>query len=200
MTEIKDTRTVKELSFDYYETTMSNFLVSLYGLEPENAFKQISDEINPIYWIIGHCATHLDNVFNFQCQDKRQCNEEQLKFFGYGVQKEKIVKEKPISFVDLLDLFISIYEGSLEYLKKLPEEKYRLLPESNEKPWEEPVTEGIRRVVLHLMGHMGQITTIRRNLGNPVPMGFVAGMKTESREKIYENWTKWWSENKDNFS
>lgn len=199
--QVKDNRSLKEFALDTLEIVICNFTVSLYGIEPENITKQISKDSNHIFWILGHCASHLDVVFGLQCQGKSLLKEEQHKYFSYGIDKEVAHTKPEISYSDFMELFLKITENTFEYLEKLPEEEFRELPQNlGEKSGKESILMGIQRVALHLMGHMGQITTIRRKLGNPVPMAFVAGMTKESRNSRNDKYRKWWNENKEKFT
>ena len=198
---IIDNRNEKQIAIDLFEIAESNLFVSLYGLKKKDLLKQISPETNHIFWIFGHCATHLDQVFGKLCLGKNWFEEEQLKFFAYGVNKDLAHKEPSISFQELVETYLDLTSKVSKYLKELSEEKFREKPEKQEKSERiESLIDCLVRVALHYMGHMGQITLIRRTYGNPVPMGFVAGIATESREKIKENWLKWWNENKNEFS
>ena len=50
----------------------------------ENIIKQLSEDSNHIFWILGHCASHMDIVFGQQCQGKGFLTEEQHKHFSYS--------------------------------------------------------------------------------------------------------------------
>ena len=196
-----DTRTLKEFAIDTYEIVIRNFMVSLYRLEPELVTKQISEDTNHIFWILGHCASHIDIVFGEQCQGKSILSKDQHKHFGYGIEKEIAHQNPTISYADFMEDFLKISENGLEFLQNLPDENFRELPKfANGKGNQVSILMEIQIIALHLMGHMGQITAIRRKLGNPVPMGFVAGKAKESRDKINENYRKWWTENKTSFT
>jgi len=198
--QIKDNRSMKEFALDTLETVICNFMISLQGIEPENITKQLSEDSNHIFWILGHCTSHIDIVFGLHCQGKGLLSEEQHKHFSYGIAKEIAHTKPAISYYDFMELFLKITENTFDYLEKLPEEKFRDLPQNlGEKSFKESIFMCVQRVALHLMGHMGQITIIRRKLGNPVSMGFVAGMKRESRNSINDKYIKWWNENKEKF-
>ncbi len=201
MTETSsDKRNVKELSITLLEIADCNLLLSTIGLEKEQVLKQIGKEVNHIAWIVGHCASHMDIIFGELCQGKRQLTEEESIIYAYGVSKDKINKGLPTSFKDLVESYLKIREEAFDYLNKLPEEKYREVPEADAgKQVKESIMQVIQRVALHYMGHMGQIILIRRAIGNP-GFGFVAGMSKENREKRIDQWMKWWEENKEKFS
>ena len=163
--QIIDNRSLKEFALDTLETVICNFMVSLQGIEPENTTKQLSEDSNHIFWILGHCASHMDIVFGLQCQGKSLLTEEQHKHFSYGIDKEIAHTKPEISYSDFMELFLKIIEITFDYLEKLPEEKFRELPKNlGEKSQKESIFTAIQRVALHLMGHMGQITSIRRKL------------------------------------
>jgi len=195
-----DRRTIKELSITLLEIADCNLLLSTIGLEKEQVLKQIDEEVNPIGWIFGHCASHMDYIFGELCQGKHSLTEEESKCYAYGVSKDKVNEGLPTSFKDLIEKYLKIREKAFDYLKKLPEEKFREVPEADAgKQAKESVMQAIQRVALHYMGHMGQIILIRRSIGNP-GFGFVAGMSKENREKRIAQWMKWWEENKEDFS
>ncbi len=199
--QIKDNRNLKEFALDTLKIVTCNFLTSFSGIESENITKQITKDSNHIFWIFGHCASHMDIAFGLSCQGKGLLTKEQHKHFGYGIDKEIAHTIPEQSFHDFMELFLIIIENTFEFLDKLAEENFRDLPRNlSEKRQKESVLLTIQRVSLHLMGHMGQITAIRRKLGNPVPMGFVAGMTKESRKSINDKYRKWWNENKEKFT
>ncbi|NPE07783.1 MAG: DinB family protein [Asgard group archaeon] len=195
-----DKRNIKELSIILLEIADLNFLLSTIGLEKEQVLKQIVKEVNHITWIFGHCASHMDYIFGGLCQGKRLLTEEESEAYAYGVSKDKINEGLPNTFKDLIERYLKIRKETFDYLNKLPEEKYREVPEADAgKQTKESVMQAIQRVALHYMGHMGQIILIRRSIGNP-GFGFVAGMTKENREKRIDQWMKWWEENKEKFS
>ena len=195
-----DKRDIKELSITLLEIADCNLLLSTIGLVEEQVLKQIGEEVNHITWIFGHCASHMDYIFGELCQGKRLLIEEENDAYAYGVSKEKINEGLPNTFKDLIEKYLKIRKEAFDYLNKLPEEKYREVPEADAgKQAKESVMQAIQRVALHYMGHMGQIILIRRSIGNP-GFGFVAGMSKENREKRIDQWMKWWEENKEKFS
>ncbi|MFW9922856.1 MAG: DinB family protein [Candidatus Thorarchaeota archaeon] len=197
--DIIDERNEKELSIDFLEIAEFNLFLSLYDLKPAEIRKQVSPEINHIYWIFGHCITHMDSVFCFECQDFRIFNENELKYFGYGTKKEDIMKDEPLTYVELIDKFLELSKKTKKYLAELPAEKFRIPPEKNQSEnVVEPLYSSIQRVALHIMGHMGQIIMIRRLLGNP-GKSFVAGIDREQRRKNFINLENWWKENKSKY-
>jgi len=61
-----DTRSLKEFAIDVLETAYVNLLQTLWGIKPTIVDSQIDPEINPIIWIVGHCAAHMDRQFLLQ--------------------------------------------------------------------------------------------------------------------------------------
>ncbi|NHJ32448.1 MAG: DinB family protein [Asgard group archaeon] len=197
---INDKRNVKELSITLLEIADCNLLLSIINLEKEQVMKQIGDEVNPIAWIFGHCASHMDFICGELCQGYRRLSEKEGACYSFGVSKEEINEGLPTSFMELVESYLLIRKDAFDYLYKLPEEKFRQVPEADAgKKSNESLMQSIQRVALHYMGHMGQIILIRRAIGNP-GIGFVAGMAKENREKRIAQWIKWWKENKESFS
>lgn len=201
VTNIIDDRNEKQIALDIFKTAEINLFVSLLGLKKADLLNQISPETNHIFWIFGHCATHLDQVFGRLCLGKNWFKEEYLKYFAYGVDRELAHKTPTISFQELVETYLELTGAVSKYMDELPEEKFRMKPEKQKEGERiESLIDSLVRIALHYMGHLGQITMIRRTNGNPVPMGFVAGMAKESRERIMEKWTNWWNENKKEFN
>lgn len=197
---INDKRNIKELSITLLEIADCNLLLSTIGLEKEQVLKQIGEEVNHITWIFGHCASHMDYIFGELSQGKRLLTDEENEAYAYGVSKDKINEGLPNTFKDLIVRYLKIRKEAFDYLNKLPEEKFRKVPEADAgKKSKESLMQAIQRVSLHFMGHMGQIILLRRALGNP-GFGFVAGMTKENREKRIDQWMKWWEESKEKFS
>ncbi|MCE7745650.1 MAG: DinB family protein [Candidatus Heimdallarchaeota archaeon] len=197
---INDKRNIKELSITLLEIADCNLLLSTINLENEQVLKQIKDDVNPIGWIFGHCASHMDFICGELCQGYRKLSEKEGACYSFGVSKEEIEEGLPTSFKELIESYLEIRKDAFDYLNKLPEEKFRQVPEADAgKKSKESLMQAIQRVSLHFMGHMGQIVLLRRALGNP-GFGFVAGMTKENREKRIDQWMKWWEENKEKFS
>ncbi len=193
--KVKDEMDLKELAISTLEIAEINFLMSFIEINPENVIKQIQPEINPIVWIIGHCISHMDWYLSL-FTGERTLTENQREYFAYGASKDKIKEKFPFSFREILDKYVQISGYFFKYLKELPEEKFH--QKISEENGEESLFQKIQRIALHYMGHTGQITIIRRALGNQ-PWGFVSGMKRDEREKYMGKWTEWWEENKMKF-
>ncbi|HUT79593.1 MAG TPA: DinB family protein [Candidatus Bathyarchaeia archaeon] len=197
MTEkIIDNRNEKQMAIDLLDIAEKNLLLSIVGLKNEEVTKQIAPNINHILWIVGHLASHVDMVYCDSCMDNRIMNEDMTKYFAYGVSKEQVTEKPPVSFGELIEIYLKISKKVFEYLDQLPEEKYMYVPETSEgKEIKESIKNTLERVSLHMMGHIGQIYLIRRHIENP-GKGFVAGIAKSGRQYILENWLKWWEENK----
>ena len=194
-----DLRNIKALAIDSLEIAECNLLMSIKGVRPEDVNKQIFLEINPIAWIIGHCADQMDSIFGWLCQGKGILNETQHALFRFGVAKEQIKERLPLPFGEIVHSYLRISDFCFRFLKELPVEEFRQVPvDSSLRPNRESLLELIQRVSLHYMGHMGQILVIRKALGNPGG-GFVSGVDKEQRDKIVNNWKTWWEENKSKF-
>ncbi len=197
--EIIDNRGMKEYAMDLLEIADCNLLLSIINLEKEQVMKQIKKDVNPIAWIFGHCASHMDFICGELCQGYRKLSEKEGACYSFGVSKEAIEEGLPTSFKELVESYLLIRKDAFDYLYKLPEEKFRHVPEADAgKNTNESILQSIQRIALHFMGHMGQIVMLRRAIGNP-GYGFVAGMTKENREKRITQWMNWWEENKDKF-
>ncbi|NHJ87490.1 MAG: hypothetical protein FK734_18660 [Asgard group archaeon] len=190
---------VKDVALDILEIAHCNLTFALTGLKPNDIHKQILPEINHITWIVGHLAVQMDFILGELCQGKSKMLKEYQDYFAYGVSKEIVKKLPSISFKELVDLYLEIFEDGMNYLNNLPIEKYYNFPEvDGGNKIQESLIIAIERISLHFMGHVGQIYVIRRALENPGG-GFVAGMSTENRNIRMQNWVKWWEHNKATF-
>ena len=57
------------------------------------------------------------------------------------------------------------------------------------------LSDRIKSIALHVMGHTGQIVLIRKMLDNP-SLSFIRGALKEERKKLRKEWMTWWEENK----
>ncbi|MHA1557672.1 MAG: DUF1572 family protein [Candidatus Heimdallarchaeota archaeon] len=195
-TKAKDEMDLKELAISTLEIAEINFLMSFIEINPENIIEPIHPEINPIVWIIGHCISHMDWYLSL-FTGERILTENQSVYFAYGASKDKIKEKFPFSFREILDKYVQISGYFFKCLKNLPEEKFH--QEISKENGEESLFQKIQRITLHYMGHTGQITIIRRALGDK-SWGFVSGIKRDDREKYMKKWIKWWEENKMKFN
>ncbi len=192
-----DHRNIKDLSIDTLEIAECNLLMSIKGIYPEDVNKQIIPDVNPIAWIFGHCADHMDSVFGAWCQGERIFNEDFHTLFSYGAAKGTIKEELPLPFGKIVSNYLQISDKCFSYLKVQSIEKYQQVP-GDPTQRNESLMQVIQRVALHYMGHMGQIIAIRRALKNPGE-SFVTGMDQEPRKKYINDWKAWWEENKTRF-
>jgi len=190
-----DRRTLKEFSIDTLEIAFCNLLKSIQGIKPEEVFKQITPEINTVGSIIAHCAAHMNLVFIKKCQGKTIL-QKKIKFSFKSLEKIS-----PFSFKELVDSFLTVADSAFTYLEKLPEERFRYLPEKavSKAKYQETVLELIQRLALHFMGHMGQIRVIRKEFGNPAKGFFVAGISKSSRKNLLSEWKTWWEKSSTTF-
>ena len=193
---VKDEMDLKDLAISTLEIAEINFLMSFIEINTENIIKQIHPEINPIVWIVGHCISHMDWYLSL-FTGERFLTETQREYFAYGVSKDKIKGKFPFSFREVMDKYLQISGDFYKYLKNLPEDKFHL--EISKENGEETLFQKIQRIALHYMGHTGQITIIRRALGNQ-PWGFVSGIQRVEREIYMEKWTEWWDKNRLKFN
>jgi hypothetical protein len=194
-----DNRTIQEVAIDSLAIAKVNLLNAIYGISPKLVNKRITEQTNTIAWIFGHCVAQVDYLFSECLFGKRRMTQETAAFYAYGVSKEKIRKQPPLSFIELIELFFEILQKCQDYLKELPENAFRkpLIMHENHQSGES-LFETIQRIAFHFLGHDGQIVLIRRIENNPAP-SFVAGMQQASREKWLNKWQVWWDQQKDNF-
>ncbi|MFX0095481.1 MAG: DinB family protein [Candidatus Hodarchaeota archaeon] len=190
-----DERSFKEYAIDVLEISYTNLLVSIQGIKPGEVLKQINSEIHPIGYIISHCAAHMNTTFVKKCQGKTVLPEK------YKFSFKRLREIENFSFEELVNGFVQVAESSFTYLRDLPEEKFRDVPEksTSKAQRQESVSRLIQRIALHFMGHMGQIRIIRTELGNPAGSFFVAGISKEGREDLLTKWKAWWNKNKEKF-
>ena len=110
-----DHRNIKELSIDALEIAECNLLMSIKGIRPEDVNKQIFPDINPIAWIFGHCADHMDSVFGVWCQGERILNEDYHTLFSYGAAKGTIKEELPIPFGKIVSNYLRISDKCFNF-------------------------------------------------------------------------------------
>jgi hypothetical protein len=131
------------------------------------------------------------------CQETEIISEDAVHYFRYGTTKEEISKtDAPMTFAGFVEDYLKISASGFSYLQSLQDEAFEkvIFPDYGEN-----LLQSIQRIALHYMGHMGQIVLIRRALGNPGP-SFVGGVQESGRNKMRQEWEKWWSDNKDNFN
>jgi uncharacterized damage-inducible protein DinB len=192
----RDRRNLKEFAIDTLEIAFCNLLKSIQGLKPEEVFKKITPEINTVGSIISHCAAHMNSIFIKKCQGKTLLPKQ----FKFSFKSQERISS--FSFKELVDSFLTVADSAFAYLEKLPEERFRDLPEKVDPKAKHPETllELIQRISLHFMGHMGQIRVIRKELGNPSKGFFVAGISKSSRENLLIEFKTWWEKSSPAFT
>ena len=186
----------KEIAIDILEIAEVNLLYSLLEIRPEDVHKQALPDFNTITWIFGHCAAHFHMVLCDTCQGKEMFSEEVTHYFRYGTTKEEIAKtESQLTFSQLIDEYLRISTVGFSYLRSLEDEDFDrvIFPKIGET-----LLQSIERIAFHFMGHMGQIVLLRRALCNPGP-SFVGGAQESGRSKMREEWSTWWTDNKEDF-
>ncbi|MHA1198378.1 MAG: DinB family protein [Candidatus Heimdallarchaeaceae archaeon] len=170
-----------------------NFLMSFKEIKPEIVTKQIQKDTNHIAWIIGHCISHFDVYLSIFTENTILSDEEE-EYYAYGVKKEEIVTY-PYSFTELIDNHLQISDSFFKTLESLPKKNFQEIPSEIRK---EKLSDLLKRITLHIMGHTGQIVILRRMFDNPF-WGFVGGVSKEHRDELRKNWILWWKENKNNY-
>ncbi|MCE7741312.1 MAG: DinB family protein [Candidatus Heimdallarchaeota archaeon] len=170
-----------------------NFLMSFKEIKPELITKQIQKNTNHIAWIVGHCIAHFDWYLSIYTGNKLLSKEE-LDYYAYGVEKNEVVTF-PYSFSELVDKHLQISDSFFKKLETLPKEKFDEIPSEERK---EKLSDLLKRITLHIMGHTGQIVILRRMFDNPF-WGFVGGVQVEQREEFRKKWLVWWKQNKHNY-
>jgi hypothetical protein len=186
----------KSIAIDILEIAEVNLLNSILKIRPRDVHKQVLPEFNTITWILGHCMAHFHMVLCDTCQGKEMFSEEIAHHFRYGTTKEEIAETgTPLTFSQLIDDYLRISADGFSHLDSLKDEDFEkiIFPQIGET-----LLQSIERISFHFMGHMGQIVLLRRALGNPGP-SFVGGAQKASRQKMREEWTSWWSDNKGDF-
>ena len=186
----------KLISIDILEIAEANLLRSFQGLRPDEVKKQVYPEYNTIMWILGHCFSHFHIVLCSTCQDKEIFSEDITNYFRFGTTKEEIsATDTPLTFSSLIEEYLKISASGFSYLRSLEDKDFDkvIFPE-----YGETLLQSVHRIALHFMGHVGQITLLRKSLGNPGP-SFVGGISPFGREKIIQKWNEWWSDVNNDF-
>ena len=189
---------LKEFAIETMEIAEWNVIRAIMRLQPEHLEHQITPNLNPIRWIIGHLANQVDYYFNYLCQGKRKASKEFSEYFATGAADVIKVRDFPLTNKEVIEIFLEYTSDMFEFLQSLPEEKFTQLPEYNDKGNTEIITELIQRIALHFLGHTGQIQWIKKELGKGGY--FVTGVKKKQRDDSRIKWMNWWNENKDKFN
>ncbi len=184
---------LKTFAIETYEIAEWNVLKAIFRLKTKDFEKQITTNLNPIRWVIGHLTIHMDTIFNYLCLGERKLNQDFRDYFALGPDRAK-KREFPLSYLGLIDKFLEFSKINTNFLYNLPEEKFTEVPEHNTGSNTETMAELIQRISLHFLGHTGQIYQIKRELGKGGT--FVMGIKKKNRYDSREKWLNWWNENK----
>jgi uncharacterized damage-inducible protein DinB len=185
--------TLKKFAIATFEIAEWNVLKAIFRLKPKDFEKQITENLNPIRWVIGHLSIHMDTIFNQLCLGERKLDQDFRDYFALGPDRAK-QREFPISYMGLIDIFLDFSKTSFDYLNQLPEEKFTELPEYSTSNNTETVAELLQRISLHFLGHTGQIYQIKRELGKGGT--FVMGVKKKNRDDSRSKWLIWWNKDK----
>ncbi len=186
----------KTFAIETFEIAEWNVLKAIFRLKPADFEIQLTPNLNPIRWIIGHLTMHMDSIFNYLCLGERKLGQEFRDYFNSGLEREK-EKEFPLTYKELIDIFLEFSDRSVNYLYNLPEEKFTELPEHNVESNNETLSELIQRISLHFLGHTGQIYLVKRELGKGGY--FVTGLKKKHRDSSRIKWLDWWNKNKEKY-
>ena len=187
---------VKTYAIETFEIAEWNVLKAIFRLKPEDLEKQITPNLNPIRWVIGHLTIQMDTIFNGFCYGKELLDQEFREYFALGPDRSQS-KAFPVSYTELIDRFLEFSQSSRDYLDCLSPEKFTKLPDHNAKKNAETVAELVQRVTLHFLGHTGQIYLTKKELGKGGT--FVMGVKKKNRYDSREKWLKWWKKNKKHY-
>jgi hypothetical protein len=184
---------LKTFAIETFEIAEWNVLKAIYRLKPKDFEIQITPNLNPVRWVVGHLTIQMDTIFNQLFFGDRKLESDFRDYFVMGPDRAS-KRAFPISYAALIDLFLDFSKTGFEYLKKLPEEKFTELPEHNTEKNSETVAELIQRISLHFLGHTGQIYNVKRELGKGGT--FVMGVKRKNRHDSRVKWFDWWNANK----
>ncbi|MHA2501225.1 MAG: hypothetical protein ACXAEL_16780 [Candidatus Hodarchaeales archaeon] len=67
---------LKTFAIETFEIAEWNVLKAIFRLKSRDLEKQITPNLNPIRWIIGHLTMHMDTIFNYLCLGKRELSPE----------------------------------------------------------------------------------------------------------------------------
>ncbi|MHA2226368.1 MAG: DinB family protein [Candidatus Hodarchaeales archaeon] len=187
---------LKTFAIETFEIAEWNVLKAIFRLKPRDFEIQITPNLNPIRWVIGHLTIHMDSIFNHLCLGERKLDQDFRDYFTMGPDRAN-QREFPMSYMELIDKFLEFSKISFEYLNNLPEEKFTEVPEHNTGKNSEIVVELIQRISLHFLGHTGQIYQIKRELGKGGT--FVMGVKKKNRDDSRAKWLNWWNAKKEHY-
>jgi len=186
----------KKFAIETFEIAEWNVLKAIFRLKPKDFEKQITPNLNPIRFLLGHLIMQMDVIFNEFCYGERKLNQQFQNYFKMGLERENEMNF-PVSYQELIETFLDYTKRGIEYLNALPEEKFEELPEYSKENNTETINELIQRMSLHFLGHTGQIYSIKRELGKGGY--FVAGVKKKHRDESKRKWLEWWEKNKQKY-
>ncbi|MBD3191234.1 MAG: DUF1572 domain-containing protein [Candidatus Heimdallarchaeota archaeon] len=193
----------KDYAINTLEIAEINFLMSFKGIRQEQLTKQVTPKTNPISWIVGHLASHMDAYLAF-FTNERLLTSDQRKYFRFGASKQIIRGGFPFSFTEIIEKYLKISENYFHRLRELSEVQFSQSPIGGNETY----FQMLQRISLHFFGHAGQIVLIRRILSTELqarrkddePLwSFVGGIHLQQREKFKEQWLEWWYQNRTNF-
>ena len=187
---------MKESTIDLLRIAECNLLYSFKDIKPDEVNTRIHPEFNTIGWILGHCFSHFHMVLCSTLQEINLLDDNVSHYFRYGTTKKEIERDGlSMTFEELIDKYLEISTSGFSHLEQLHDSDFTrmIFPMS-----EETIERSIQRVSLHFLGHVGQIQSIKKELGKGGY--FVTGIKKKQRVDSREKWLKWWNENKETYS
>jgi hypothetical protein len=180
---------IKDELISFLEIVEINFLMSLKEVKPELVNRKAVENVNSIAWIVGHCVLNFDRFVSIYT-NQPLLTQEESEF--YGLTKDP-VKDYSVTFVKLMDIYLELSSKLFDILEKLDVKKFDKIPHEQVKG---KISDIIKSMSLHIMGHTGQIVLIRKMLDNPF-WSFIQGVFEEDRKELRKNWIEWWEENKE---
>jgi len=178
------------------ENASSSLLESFEGLEPRDVWAQPQADANPIAWMVGHLACHLDALQSAASGAPRLFDDEQRKLFRPGIVISEVLPHLP-PFSDAVEGFLMAREAALAAISSATEEE---LCSNSGRLHDENLLDSSKRVALHLSLHLGQALLVRKLLGKACAQGFFRGLKPHDRRAAMERWEKWWAQEKNRFN
>jgi len=148
--------------------TRREFQRCLQGISAQDALVR-HGQMNCISWIVGHMATHENNVFVYSAQGI-SLQRGLRKICGYG---------SPPSTPNLADMqaaWQAITAQADVFLDSLDKEKMQQHLLWRGKPLPETIGTTIQRVIYHYWFHLGEAHAIRQILGSTNLPEFVGAM------------------------
>lgn len=105
---------LKTFVIETFEIAEWNFLKAIFRLKPKDLEKQITSNLNPIRWVIGHLTIHMDTIFNDLCLGERKLNRDFRDFVKMRPDRAKR-RDFPVSYMELIDMFLDFSKTSFEF-------------------------------------------------------------------------------------